>query len=153
MVSPTMVVSTAIWCISWRIDAKGCTHPWRVSIVSHGPICIRVSLHWILTMMLFIWGFHLITIQSHWNMHSCNKKGQTQDNRETILLLSLFLYFFLFFLHIEMQLKKIDNKILKRPKKENSPELVMRITSAQLLIKCTMASSPATMPFDSHVKA
>ena len=51
---PNYVVSTAIWCISWRISAKGCTHPCRFSIVSYGPICIRASLHWILTMMLFI---------------------------------------------------------------------------------------------------
>ena len=48
-----------------------------------------------------------------------------------------------------MKLKKTDNRILKRLKKENSPELVMRITSVQLLIKCTKAPSPATAPFDS----
>ena len=46
-----------------------------------------------------------------------------------------------------MKLKKTDNKILKRLKKENSPELVMRIISVQLLIKCTKAPSPATVPF------
>ena len=36
-----MVVSTTIWCISWR-----------VYVIPHGPICIRVSLHQILTMLL-----------------------------------------------------------------------------------------------------
>ena len=51
-----------------------------------------------------------------------------------------------------MKLKKTNNKILKRLKKENSPELVMRITSVQLLIKCTKAPSPATAPFVSWAR-
>ena len=57
------VISTAIWCISWRHNAVGCTHPWRVYVVPHGPICIRVPLHWVLTMMFFLWQFHLVSIQ------------------------------------------------------------------------------------------
>ena len=43
--SPSRVVSIAIWCISWRHCARGCTHPWRVYVILHGPICIRVSFH------------------------------------------------------------------------------------------------------------
>ena len=51
-----------------------------------------------------------------------------------------FFFFFLFFLHTnetKKTKKKTDNKILKRLKKENSPELVMRITSFQYFIICT----------------
>ena len=85
MVPPTRVVSTAKWCISWGNTAKRCTHPWRVSIVPHGPswvwislhrllilpwkvsviphghICTMVSLHWVLTVLLSL--FHLVSIQ------------------------------------------------------------------------------------------
>ena len=42
MVPSTRVVSTTIWCISWRHNAGGCTHPWKVYVIPHGPICIRV---------------------------------------------------------------------------------------------------------------
>ena len=76
MIPPTRVVSTAIWCITWGNTAEGCTYPWRVSIVPHGPICCwisphgllilpwkvsviphghictKVSLHWVLTVLL-----------------------------------------------------------------------------------------------------
>ena len=87
MVPPTRVVSIAIWCISWGNTAEGCTHPRRFSIVSHGLICIRASLHWILTMLLFMWGFHLITIQA--KMHSCSKNREStrqQRNNPTFFL-------------------------------------------------------------------
>ena len=48
MVPPTRVVSTVIWCISWGGTAEGCTHPWRVSIVPHGPRWVWISLHGLL---------------------------------------------------------------------------------------------------------
>ena len=80
MVPPTKVVSTSIWCICWKHHACGRTHPWRVSIVSHGLICIKASLHWILTMLLFLLEFHLITIQA--KMHSCSKnRVSTRQHR------------------------------------------------------------------------
>ena len=71
---------------------------------------------------------------------------QEQGKHKTTEKQSYLFYFFF----SEMKLKKkTNNKILKRLKKENSPELVMRITSAQLLIKCTKAPSPIMTPFDS----
>ena len=45
MVPPTRVVSTVIWFISWGDTVEGCTHPWRVSIVPHGPRWVWISLH------------------------------------------------------------------------------------------------------------
>ena len=61
-----------------------------------------------------------------------------------------YLFFLLFFFYNKMKLKKkTNNKILKGLKKENSLEHVMRITSVQLLIKCTKAPSPTTTPLDS----
>ena len=63
MVPPTRVVSTAIWGISWGNNAEGYTHPWRASIIPHGLICIRVSIHWVLTVLLSLSVFHLISVQ------------------------------------------------------------------------------------------
>ena len=50
---------------------------------------------------------------------------------------------------MKLKKKKTDYKILKRMIKENSPELVMRITSAQYFVICTKAPSLETTPFDS----
>ena len=36
-------------CILWRHHVGGCTHPWRISIVPHGHVCSRVSLHRVFT--------------------------------------------------------------------------------------------------------
>ena len=52
MVPLNRVVSTNIWCISWENTTEGCTHPWRASVIPHGPICIRVSIHWVLKVLL-----------------------------------------------------------------------------------------------------
>ena len=52
--SPTRVESISIWCICWRHHVGRCTHPWRISIIPHGPTCIRISLHWVLTMLFFL---------------------------------------------------------------------------------------------------
>ena len=41
MVPPTRVLSTVIWCISLRDNAGCFTHPWRVHVIPHGPICIK----------------------------------------------------------------------------------------------------------------
>ena len=48
MVPPTRVVSIVKWCISWGNTAEGCTHPWRVSIVPHGPRWVWISLQGLL---------------------------------------------------------------------------------------------------------
>ena len=48
MVPPTRVVSTAKWCISFGNTIERCTHPWRVSIVPHGPGWVWISLHGLL---------------------------------------------------------------------------------------------------------
>ena len=32
-------------CILWRHHVEGCTHQWRISIIPHGHVCSRVSLH------------------------------------------------------------------------------------------------------------
>ena len=48
MVPPTRVVSIFIWCTSWGNHVGGCTHPWRVSIVPHGPRWVWISLHGLL---------------------------------------------------------------------------------------------------------
>ena len=46
--SPTRVVSIFIWCTSLGNHVGGCTHPWRVSIVPHGPRWVWISLHGLL---------------------------------------------------------------------------------------------------------
>ena len=58
--SKTRVVSTVIWCISWRNSAEGCTNPWRVSIITHGPIYTEAPLHSLLALLFFLWRLHLI---------------------------------------------------------------------------------------------
>ena len=73
---------------------------------------------------------------THCNMHPCWKNRANTKQQRTILL---------FFFKLRNELKKTDSKMIK----ENSPKLVMRITSVQQLIKCTKALSPATAPFDS----
>ena len=108
MVPPTRVVSTSIWYISWRHSTGGCSHPWRVYVIPHGPIFIRVSLYWVLTMLLSLWVFHcgklifnseldscriltLINLPSefltHYNMHPYWKNRATtkRDKGKTIL--------------------------------------------------------------------
>ena len=49
-------------CILWRHHVGGCTHPWRISIVRHGPMGSKVSLHRVLTVLLSLLVFHLITV-------------------------------------------------------------------------------------------
>ena len=115
-------------------------------------------------MLLSLLEFHLITIQptsqpgscgililialpfeflNHWSINSCSNNMANTKQHKNNPIVFVFVFFF-----SEMK-KKTDNKILKRLKNENSPELVMRITSVQLLIKCTKAPSPTTTPFDS----
>ena len=48
MVPLTRVVRIFIWCTSWGNHVGGCTHPWRVSIVPHGPRWVWISLNWLL---------------------------------------------------------------------------------------------------------
>ena len=48
--------------LSWGYNARGFIDSWRVYVVPHGPICIEVPIHSLLTLLLFMWGFHLITI-------------------------------------------------------------------------------------------
>ena len=112
---PTRVVSISIWCICWRHHVGGCTHPRRVSIVPHKPICIRFSLHWVLIVLLSLLEFHLITIQptsqpgscgililtnlpfeflNHWSINPrSNNKADTKQHRNNPTL--FFLVFFL----------------------------------------------------------
>ena len=35
-----------------RESGRDSTHPWRVYVIPYEPICIRVSLHWVLTVLL-----------------------------------------------------------------------------------------------------
>ena len=51
--------------LSLRYNVGGWTQSWRVYVVPHGPKCIEVPLHSLLTLMLFMWGFHWIKIQDH----------------------------------------------------------------------------------------
>ena len=64
--------------------------PWKVPIVPHCHICPRVSL---LTVLLFMWGFHLITINfptellafrifNPLKMDSCSKQGRHQTKEK-----------------------------------------------------------------------
>ena len=51
--------------LSWGYNAGWCTHSQRVYVVPHGPESIEVPLRSLLTLLLFMCGFHLITIQAH----------------------------------------------------------------------------------------
>ena len=44
-----------------------------VSIVPHGHVSSRVSLHRVLTILFSPLVFHLILVEAHWNMDSCSK--------------------------------------------------------------------------------
>ena len=148
-------------CISWGNTVGGCTHPlvsifshrprvwislyrllplpWKVPIIPHSHVSSRVTL---LTVLLFMWGFHFLSIQNTGKCNPVVEIGPHKNNIETILQ---HCFFFFFFFNSEIKLRKNDCKMIKG----NSPRLVMRITSVPQLLTCTKAPSPATTPFDS----
>ena len=87
-------------CVLWRHNIRGCTHPWRISIVPHGHVCSRVSLHRVLTILLGVpFDHNSSSVQVPWEIDfdqpsfwSSNpleipavKTGQTPNDQEAIL--------------------------------------------------------------------